>query len=237
MEYYCLFCLAGVSFTKDQLINICLVLVGLYTAIILFRTLKEGQRQSKEAQQQTGYSLAINQYNILYQDLVGITKRFAELNFKEIIKKDNVIETSFLGKFHQGIEEANGMNISMIYLFRPFLHPENEKLTEAEIIHFRIYILFPLLREYVSLYDFLKEVKSDKILSDEYKNRFYKIIERDILQSYFRVCNYSYFNDILKYNFSKLQKVDLVDFFAINNFYIENNLFQYNNLEFYQQHT
>ena len=157
------------------------------------------------------------------------------MNFKESIKKEIVIDAGFLQKFNQGIEEANGMNIAMMSLFRPFLHPENENLKEIEVSSFRLFLLFPLLREYVSLLDFLKEVRSDKILSIEYKNRFYKIIERDVLQSYFRICNFCMFQ-YMKYNLSSLQKTDLEDFYAINNFYIENDLFQYNNLRFYQQH-
>jgi len=233
-----IFCFDTIAFSDRIQLGLLIVgcvniLVVAVTAIILYRTLKEGQRQSEEGRKLTGYSLAINQYNILYQDLLGIIKKFEELNFTEIINKSN---NPSLQKFNSGKEIANGMNLPMIYIFGQFLHPQNEDLTEKEVSNFRLFILFPLLREYVSLYDFLKEIRNDKILSVEYKSRFYKIIERDILQSYFRICNFSMFNHILKYNLSSLQETDLEDFYAINNFYIENNLFQYNNLKFYQEH-
>jgi len=236
-----MYCLSNLTF-PDQIqfwllvVGIVNIMVVAITAIILYRTLKEGQRQSDESRKQTSYSLAINQYNIVYQDLKGIHKKFEELNFKEILKKSNIAETNLPQSSRQGIEEANGLNIPMIYLFRPFLHPTNKSLKEEGIGFFRFNIIFPLLREYVSLFDFLKDVKNDKILSIEYKNRLYKIIERDILQSYFRICNYRRFTN-MKYYLSSLQPEDLEDFYAINNFYIENNLFQYNPLDFYESHT
>jgi len=211
------------------------VLVGAITAYILLRTLKEGQKQSKEGQRQTGYSLAINQYNIQFQDLMGIINKFKEINFKENFKKYKVDENIYPLNFRYGLNDANGINTAMIYLFIIFSIPYKNETTKDQLFNFRLHILFPLLREYKSLLHFLNEIKDDTLLSQSHKNKFYKIIERDVLQSYFRICN----NHTLPvaepdYDLSCYPKNNIEDFCAINEFYIANSAFQYNTLEFYQ---
>jgi hypothetical protein len=236
MQHYFLFCLNGISFTKDQVINICLVFVALYTAIILLRTLKQIQLQTKEAQFQSRATLAMNQYNIYYKELEGISTKFEDMNFKKKMERSGFdIDITFPQNFRQSLDFANGKNESLIALFNLFMIPDRLKRTKNQEIYFQQDILLPLIRGYEHLFLFLNAIKNDKILTDEYKSMFYEKIEYELLQSYLRVCNYQFMDKDNDFNLSCYPAQWLEEFYKVNNFYINNNVFRYKDLEFYRR--
>ena len=103
---------------------------------------------------------------------------------------------------------------------------------------FRHNVLFPLERYYDRLLHFLQSVKVDTTMEEYYKEIIYTKVERDILQTYFRICNCTLANiSKLDYDISifSTSMYDTTSFYRINDFYKENKIFQYKDLTFYQR--
>lgn len=230
----------GLDFTKDQRITMCLgllgIMVALYTAIILLRTLEQMKIQTDEAQSQSKATLAMNQYNIYYKELEGISAKFEGMNFKKNMeRRDFDLNTTFPQSFRQSLDLANGKNESLIGLFNLFMTPDRLTRTKHQEMYFKQDILLPLIRGYDHLFLFLNAIKNDRILTDEYKSMFYEKIEYELLQSYLRVCNYQFMDVDNDFNLSCYPAQWLDEFYKVNDFYINNNAFRYKDLNFYRR--
>jgi hypothetical protein len=243
MKYLFLICFDYITLTKDQEINLGLVLVGLltvcvalYTAIILLRTLKQVKMQTDEAQFQSRATLAMNQYNIYYKELEIITATFENMNFKKNMERHSFdLKTTFPLNFRQSLDYANGRNEKLVGLFSPFMIPDRRKRTKEQEVYIQHDILLPLIRGYEHLFLFLNAIKNDKILTYEYKSMFFEKVEYELLQSYLRICNYRFMDEDNDYNLSCFPEQWLEEFYKVNNFYISNNAFRYKDLAFYQR--
>jgi hypothetical protein len=242
MKCYFLNCLSFINLTKDQLINLSLVMVGLltvgvalYTAIILLRTLKQIKIQTDEAQFQSRAILAMNQYNIYYKELEGISATFENMNFKKNMERRSFdLKTTFPLNFRQALDFANGKNDKLIGLFTLFMIPDRNSRTKEQETYIQFDILQPLIRGYEHLLLFLNAIKDDNILTDEYKSMFYEKVEYELLQSYLRICNYKFMDKTNDFDLSCYPDQWVNEFKKINNFYINNNAFRYKDLDFYR---
>jgi len=206
--------------------NIATPFVAIVTAIVLVQTLRQGQKQHKEG-------IAINQYNILLDDIKTLIKEFENLRFdlpKEIFSEKEIEE----------YKNTNG--ISYHNLFGWFFHKRDT--TEIRATPFRNSIVFPLIRMYEKLLISLNEIKNDHLLSVNYKKKLFRKIEQDLLQSYLRFCNDT--EDVTRkgYDFTVfgVGGFDHRLFFKVNDFYLSNkleptdkNLFQVHDIDFYKK--
>ena len=223
MKTYSILCCASSSLPFADKIQIGIFIVGTITAFILWRTIKEGQRQSKAA-------LAINQYNIYHKELIIIIENFMNMNFKkDMLDHDVSINNIFPNDFLFTLGKANGCNDKMISLFRIFLPPFNSQRTKDQEYYFQDYIMKPLVREYEHLLHFLEAIKNDLVLSKEYQSMFYEKIEFELLQPYLRICN----NNPIRYDLSCFPPHWVNEFYCINKFYIDNKAFRFKDLAFY----
>ncbi|MFA6089446.1 MAG: hypothetical protein WC755_06285 [Candidatus Woesearchaeota archaeon] len=220
------------TWTTPDTINFFILIVYVITAFLIYRTFNEGRKQTK-------ISLSINQFNIFYNDLKDLIEDAENIKYKtDLGENANSSTKSYL-------EKSNGINY--IGLFQFTLNTErliNKQLKDdnytdtIQINDFRQNIIFPLGRYYDRLLYFLNSVDKDDILQINHKKIIYNKVERDILQTYFRVCNYQ-FSGKLDYNLSIFDtdtyKSEM--FYRINKFYINKNLFQYKDLEFYCKTT
>jgi len=81
--------------------NIVTPLIAIVTAIVLIRTLRQGQKQHQEA-------IAINQYKILLDDLKTLIKEFEELRFTF---PDNIFTKEEIEKY----KDKNGIYYSDLF--------------------------------------------------------------------------------------------------------------------------
>ena len=205
-------------------INLLILVVYAVMAFLMWRTFKEGQRQSN-------VSLSIGQFNILNKELEGLNTEAQNFKFKSEME-----EVQFK-PFRHAFETSNG--IYYIDLFNildtiKFYHePSDEKRNYVN--DFRHNILFPLTRFYDKLFDFLQRIKTDTTINNEHRKILYYYIERDLLQTYFRICNYQ-FGGTLKCRLTDIETEKFKEslFHRINDFYRTNNLFQFKDLNFYQ---
>ena len=193
-------------------------------AYFLRKTFIEGKKQTKT-------SLAINQFNIFHDELKGLVVEAKEMRFH------TDLGNGILKTLNHEFEKANG-----IYYIGIFSISSDLKLTLAQdaednralINDFRHNVLFPLSQYYDKLYHFLNRIKCDETLSLDYKKILYNYIERDILQTYLRVCNYERGNKRhCELSIFKTEVYDQNSFYNINNFYIDNSAFQYKDQAFY----
>ena len=134
-------------------------------------------------------------------------------------------------------EYGNGINYIHLFIRVPVMYYKCDKNLEEKkqkLDNFRHCILFPLSRYYHRLYSFLVRIKNDKVLGLDYQNMLYNYIERDLLQNYFRIFNNKTSGNI-DYDLSifDTELYKSKSFYLINNFYIENNAFQHEDLNFY----
>lgn len=184
-------------------------------------------------------TLSNEEYRGYKEDLKDRINIFKTIKFKPNIKvyqKDSQLITS--------IEESNGIDYSGVFANSSLGIYDPVKQNPEVIADFKINFLFPLYREYVVLFDLLSEINENKSLSISHKMRLYKKIEMDLLQVYFKICNKISPNindnkekEEKEYNLTALEGhyFKKEDFYKINNFYIENELFQYHTLEFYKK--
>jgi hypothetical protein len=226
------------SFLKGWNIDNSIQSLVLITAAIslyfLYKTLKSGQRQADESNELTLQNLSISQYQIYTEELKYFFEVFQSLKFK--VEDHKFPDPDYLAQ----IKSADG--IAYIQVFRIlltnsyFLKADSSLITER-VDEFRHKIVFPLFRNYGMLYNFLSRVKSDQLLKNEHKKIIYLIVERDLLQHYFRLCNNE---DPLRKKSYDLSLFDTPvfqsqSFCAINQFYVDNGVFSLHTLEFYKE--
>jgi hypothetical protein len=124
-----------------------------------------------------------NQYNIYYEELESIIEIFRNINFKKNLERYRTDLTIFPPDVTEALNNANGLNIEMLFLFKiydpTYLRSLEQNETEKAKLreqHFRFWMnVFPLLiREYRNLVHFLNEIKNDGLLTSEYRSKFYK---------------------------------------------------------------
>lgn len=208
------------------------------TAISLFflyKTLKNSQQQASNSQQLTEKSLSIDQYQIYSTELNYLVKMFQELRFQVDDQKLPGIPLQENLATSNGISYIRVFNVVMrgTYYFRQ----EGQTLIPAQVHEFRHQILFPLYRLYSILHNFLTRVQDDALLKPEHKGIIYLIVERDLLQHYFRICNNVDYNQSPSYDLSifDTRAFNSQSLYAINEFYIRHRLFSLHDLTFYQQ--
>jgi|GEM_PF-5375890 len=207
--------------TNSDTINCAILIVYTIMAWYMYRTFEIGFRQTK-------FSLAINQFGIFNDQLKQFKDEGENIRFKLNLYSENDINN-----FTKAVEKSNG--IYYIEIFLLLSHSPNE-FTESEINEVRTQILFPLTKYYNRIFKFLEDIYNDNILTDEYKIILFNNIERDILQTYFRVCN-NKFGEQKTVDFNIFKTIRFIpeqSFLKINQFYIENNLFKFENLMFYE---
>lgn len=181
------------------------------------------------AQKQTKISLSINQFNIFQKELEGLIKEAKEIKFSS--KYPNLTKP-----YQQDFEESDGIYyITLFSIISHIKYYNNESHERENLLNdFRHQIIFPLMKYYSKILQFLSRVKNDEVLSKSYKNILYNYIERDVLQSYLRISNNQLGNE-LQYDLSIFETsvFDPTSFYKINEFYIKDDLFQYQNLNFY----
>ena len=221
------------SLTTSDIINVLILIVYIITAGLIYLTFDQGRRQ-------TGISLSIGQFNIFYDELKDFIDDARSIKFK------SDFGNNASPNIKSNIDNSNGINYVQLFAFTSTAEiiTRNKKTDDdsewnGEINDFRHNILFPLSRYYDRLFYFINNVYTDKILLDEHKKIIFNKIERDILQTYFRVSNYSVYNNQLHYNLSTFdtEVYKSESFYIINKFFIEHNLFQYKDLKFYQMTT
>lgn len=214
-----------INWITSDTINTLILIVYIITAIVIYKTFKSGKEH-------TMISLSISQHNIYYNELIDFIEDAKNIRFN-----------SYLGdKAHicikSNIANSNGINYISLFQFTDHYAETIAARDEGhdQIDDFRTSILFPLERYYDRLYYFLETVLKDSILKENHKRIIFNKAERDILQTYFRVCNYSVPNGKRQYNLSTFDTgaYSSNSFYRINSFFIDNKLFQYKNLEFYK---
>jgi len=233
--------------TTADTINSLILIVYTVTAYFIYNTLKVGQRQLDEGQKQfeegqklTKTSLALSQFNIYNDEL----KNF--INDAKNIKFQSSTDENTNKKLKQDMLEANGIFyislFSFIYTAKVLLNTkddeESRKVNET-VSDFRHNVLFPLERFYDRLLHFLNSVKKDLTMEDSYKQIIYTKVERDLLQTYFRICNYKILGEKLDYDLVIFDTTvyNSKSFYRINQFYIDNTAFNYKDLTFYNKTT
>jgi len=216
-----------INWTTSDTINSLILIIYIITARVIYITFIEGKKQ-------TAISLSISQFNIYYNELLDFfedgkaIKLHSDLGDKaHPIIKDN-------------IEKVDGINYIYLFLYAEKylvedIDDKNVDRIRNQINDFRHNILFPLEKYYDRLFHFLNSIYKDNILEKNHKNILFNKVERDILQTYFRICNYSFITNEKNYDLSTFDtpKYNSKSFYKINNLFIENKLFQYKSLEFY----
>lgn len=211
------------NWSTTNLIALGSLIVSIGTAILLIRNFILGQKQTK-------LSLAINQFKIYKEELDGFINEAKSIKFKSIREE-------LTKPYKNSYEESDG--IFYIHLFLiidhiKFLSPESEE-RRLLISDFRGQVIFPLLKFYDKLFHFLVRIYKDEVLSKDYKKILYNYIERDLLQTYFRIANNKNLGEEMQYDLSVFEtpvfKKDT--FYRINQFYIYRDIFQYKNQDFY----
>lgn len=216
------------SWTTADTINTLILITYIVTAWVIYRTFKEGKRQ-------TTISLSISQYNILYKELIDLIDDAKSLKFKSDLGNEAHVN------IRTRIDEANGINYIALFLFtandNKFIQSQPDG--QSHINDFRHNILFPLVRYYDRLHYFLETVIKDDVLEANHKKYIYNKMERDLLQTYFRVCNYRFMSNEPDYNLRtfETEKFSADSFYKINSLFIEKNLFQFKDLDFYKRTT
>ncbi len=203
--------------------NLLTPVVALFSVILLIQTLSDSQIFNSK-------QLAINEYNILLLDFELVKNNIEKLTFS--------FDTSgFSDNFKKQLAESSGTNY--IQLFSQFLEFELSKTdrgNEKLISRIRFGVIYPLIRNYRHLSIFLKEVIQNDVLSDRYKQKFFLKTEQLLLQHYFRICNNVNMAGEPEFELelfdSEVYKSN--EFTELNDLFIKNNLFQINDLEFYQ---
>jgi len=205
------------------IINFLILIVYALMARYMYKTFTSGQKQ-------TEISLAINQFKIYHFELQGLIEEAKNIKFRS----DSVLSNEKLESLISSFNNSNG--ISYIYVFSMLTNPQYGLKNNQNMINdFRHNVLFPLIPYYAKIFSYLKRVKNDKVLNIDYKNILYYQIERDLLQTYFRICNNCHSNyKTVNLSIFKTEAFDPETFFIINRFYIENDIFLFNDLKFYQ---
>jgi hypothetical protein len=219
----------------DNSIQSLVLFTAAASVFLLFQTLREGQKQSRLSNELTQQNLSISQYQIYIEEFKYFQQMLQNLSFK-------VDSNALPGpEFNKDIKDANG--IEYIKPFRAIMRPnfyflnENETLNDLRANEFRHNIIFPLFQKYSQLHNYLTRIKQDSLLKEEHKKLLYLLIERDILQTYLRICNNEDPLNRKRYNLD-LFETSLFQskmFYSINQFYIDNSLFSLHSLEFYKQ--
>ena len=204
--------------------NLLTPLISLITVILLILTLSSSQDFNKK-------QLSLNEYNIFLQDFELIKTKLENLTF-------SVDVSGFSENFKTILSESNGINY--LQLFSQFLNIElsDASNTKTNLIgKFRSGVIFPLIRNYRDLGLFLSEVINNDTLSTKYKKKFYLKVEQLLLQNYFRICNNIDSSDNLVYDLkiTDSQAYKSKEFKEVNESFIKYDLFQINNLIFYQR--
>lgn len=216
-----------ITWATADTINTLILITYIVTVWVIYKTFKEGKRQ-------TTISLSISQYNILYKELLDLIEDAKNIKFKSDLGEEAHVN------IRTRIDEANGIYYIPLFLFTSsgvkFLKKDD---AAKHINDFRHNILFPLVRYYDRLYQFLEIVIKDEILEPNHKNYIYNKVERDLLQTYFRVCNYQFMSEKPDYDLIpfETEKFNADSFYRINKLFIEKNLFQFKDLEFYKETT
>lgn len=219
------------NFTNADIINILILIVNFLIFIVyaimakyMFKTFTGGQKQ-------TEISLAINQYNIYHFELQELIVEGKNIKFH------TDLGDSILKPLKYQYSNSNGidyMGVFTIITHKWLIIKTYEENRKDLIEDFRDNVLFPLSRYYDKLFHFLNRIKNDSVLKN-YKNILYINIENNILQTYFRLCNNCVGNyKTVDLSSFKTEGFDPDTFYRINKFYIENGIFQYKDLKFYQ---
>lgn len=195
---------------------------NIFSPLLLFFTLMIMYLQLRN-------TLSNEEYKGYKEDLKDRISIFKNIKFSpndNIYPKDSQLLAS--------IKESDGINYYSVFT-NLGLEINDDKQDSSVIIDFKMRFLSPLHREYVALFDLLSEISENKLLSISHKMRLYKKVEMDLLQVYFKICNktISPNSNNKEYDLSAYKLLDF-NFYIINDFYIENNLFRYHPLEFYK---
>jgi hypothetical protein len=211
-------------------INFAILIVYFITAIVIFITFWEGKKQTK-------ISSSIGQYNIMKDEFSDFLEDAKNLKFnsKLIENADESIKPD--------LQNVNGIDYIPLFMFatdNTVLSSLKKGDNDENKQDFRHNIIFPLERYYDKLYNYILSVVKDEILEQSHKDIILKKIERDILQTYFRVCNYGIGingENFYQIHSFKTEKFNPDSFYRINKLYTDKKLWQYKNLEFYQETT
>lgn len=215
-------------------INLLLLFINALIFIVYARMAYLMNKTFVVGQKQTALSLAINQFNIFQKEFDSFLNEAKNIQFESRLD-----EVTFIS-YKESFKKSNGINyielFQILETIKYYIEPSSEK--DKIINDFRHSVLFRLFKFYDKLYLFLIQIKDDQVLTMQYKLLLYNYIERDILQIYFRVSNYV-FNNNLHFDLTMLQTLayDPKTFYDINNFYIDNDIFQYQLLDFYVTNT
>lgn len=219
----------------DNSIQTLLLITAAVSIYLLYKTLKAGQHQAEQSNELTRQNLSISQYQIYMEELKYFIKMFQELQFP-------VTPATFhRSDYRTDIQNSNGIDymLTIKYVIDPehyFLNSDRTENTER-VNEFRHNILFPLFRKYAQLHNFLQRIKADQLLKDEHKKLLYLLIERDLLQNYFRLCNNEFPDNTKNYDLSlfETQVFRIESLHAVNRFFIDNDLFALHSLQFYKE--
>lgn len=200
-------------------INLLILIVYAIMAIFMYQTLKEAQKQ-------TTYTLAINQFNIFNSELQEFITEGKNIKFNS----NFALNTQ---SYYNCIDNSNAIQYIRLFPLPKQIAKEDE---EQFINDFRVYVLFPLSRYYDKIYKFILQVEEDNIMTTKYKNSILYALERDILQTYFRVCNNQFGKrpTVDFENFKTIKFIPEDSFFKINQYYIANQKFSFESLGFYK---
>jgi hypothetical protein len=218
------------KWNPSDYINLFILIVYAVMAYLMYITYRNGQKLSKAG-------LSISEYNIIFNDLQSLITEAKEIKFKSYLNEAQINPIKYR------YDQSDGVFYIKLFLFVTLQNQSNKVIYESEenkfaISDFRDNVLFPLERFYDKLNDFLFTVHKDVVLEEYHKKFIFKTVERDLLQTYFRVCNNIHpFLNNKEYQLSHF-KTEAYNpeesFYRINKFYIENKLFNYKDLEFYQ---
>lgn len=234
--------MSGENFNILSVVVQALILGATITYVILvYKTLRAGQRQANEANTLTKQNLAINQFEIYNDEFKSIIQLFEKLKFSVDFNLINCNPGRLNGTdFKNWVNQSNGIdyiNAFHILTFRDYFLEESGSLNLYRLNEFRYNIIFPLVRHYIVLLNFLNRVKDDEILTVDYQKIFYLRVERDLLQHYLRICNNEFIPGTKWYDLSifDTEVFDSKEFYVINKFYNNNKSFQMWSWNFYKE--
>jgi len=216
------------SWTAANWISLLGLILSLITSTFLILNFFISRRISKT-------SLAINQFNIYNNELTIFIDEAKNIKYEQKIKYSMLTPEDFI--------KANGISYISLFTFstdEEIIRNYNPDITRdpnyLDISLFQHTVIFPLERFYRKLLDLLKNILNDKTLLSEYKVFLFRKIERDLLQDYFRICNYEVVEKKL-YNLSIFKTISYNpnSFYLINDLFRQHNLFNYRNLDFYKE--
>lgn len=199
-------------------------IVSLFSVVLLVLTLMDNREFNRR-------QISITEYNIVLKDFQIIKESLENLRF-------NIDKQKFSANFKEEIDKATGVDyINFLFQFLHFELKGDEDEREYMLSELRRSFIFPLVRQYNNLIEFLEQVIGNDVLHQVYKNKFYYKTEM-LLQHYLRICNY------IDPSSGRLEyKIEIFDsnaysateFKSLNELFIKKKLWQKNDLEYYKR--